>query len=78
MDGDVWLSAVQVLDGARHVVGETVQRSLGITEFVALDLTNSTAVQFAGQAPMRGSFKLDAPLITPENADQFYFPDSPF
>ena len=37
-----------------------------------------TAAQFAGQAPMRGNFKLDAPLITPENADQFYFPDSPF
>lgn len=37
-----------------------------------------TAAQFNGQAPMRGSFQLDAPLITPENADQFYFPDSPF
>ncbi len=37
-----------------------------------------TAGQFTGQAPMRGSFLLDAPLITPENADQFYFPDSPF
>ena len=37
-----------------------------------------TAAQFAGKAPMRGTFKLDAPLITPENADQFYFPDSPF
>ncbi|MDB5665653.1 substrate-binding domain-containing protein [Cypionkella sp.] len=37
-----------------------------------------TAAQFVGQAPMRGNFKLDAPLITPENADQFYFPDSPF
>jgi ribose transport system substrate-binding protein len=37
-----------------------------------------TAGQFTGQAPMRGSFKLDAPLITPENAEQFYFPDSPF
>lgn len=37
-----------------------------------------TAAQFAGQAPVRGNFKLDAPLITPENADQFYFPDSPF
>lgn len=37
-----------------------------------------TAAQFAGQAPMRGSFKLDAPLITPENAEQFYFPESPF
>ncbi len=37
-----------------------------------------TAGQFNGQAPMRGEFLLDAPLITPENADQFYFPDSPF
>ncbi|MFL9503724.1 substrate-binding domain-containing protein (plasmid) [Rhodopseudomonas palustris] len=37
-----------------------------------------TAAQFSGQAPMRGSFKLDAPLITPQNAEQFYFPDSPF
>ncbi|WP_299844806.1 substrate-binding domain-containing protein [uncultured Jannaschia sp.] len=37
-----------------------------------------TAAQFAGQAPMRGTFLLDAPLITPENAEQFYFPDSPF
>jgi ribose transport system substrate-binding protein len=37
-----------------------------------------TAAQLSGQAPMRGNFKLDAPLITPENADQFYFPNSPF
>ena len=37
-----------------------------------------TVAQFTGQAPMRGSFLLDAPLITPENAEQFYFPDSPF
>lgn len=37
-----------------------------------------TASQFAGQAPMRGSFLLDAPLITSQNADQFYFPKSPF
>ena len=37
-----------------------------------------TVAQFTGQAPMRGTFMLDAPLITPENAEQFYFPDSPF
>ena len=36
-----------------------------------------TAAQFTGQAPVRGTVKLDAPLITPENAEQFYFPDSP-
>lgn len=37
-----------------------------------------TAAQFSGQAPVRGTLKLDAPLITPQNAKQFYFPDSPF
>lgn len=37
-----------------------------------------TAAQFTGQAPARGTVLLDAPLITPENAEQFYFPDSPF
>ena len=36
------------------------------------------AAQFNGQAPMRGNFKLDAPLITPQNAEQFWYPDSPF
>jgi len=37
-----------------------------------------TAAQFNGQAPIRGTVKLDAPLITQENADEYYFPDSPF
>ncbi|WP_172123002.1 MULTISPECIES: substrate-binding domain-containing protein [unclassified Devosia] len=37
-----------------------------------------TAAQFNGQAPVRGSVKLDAPLITKDNAAEYYFPDSPF
>jgi ribose transport system substrate-binding protein len=37
-----------------------------------------TAAQFVGQAPVRGSVKLDAPLITQANAHEYYFPDSPF
>lgn len=37
-----------------------------------------TAAQFTGQAPIRGTVKLDAPLITKENAGEYYFPDSPF
>ncbi|MDY0881484.1 substrate-binding domain-containing protein [Dongia soli] len=37
-----------------------------------------TAAQFNGQAPIRGKVKLDAPLITKENADEYYFPESPF
>ena len=37
-----------------------------------------TAAQFNGQAPVRGNVKLDAPLITKDNAEEYYFPDSPF
>ncbi len=37
-----------------------------------------TAAQFNGQAPIRGTVKLDAPLITKDNAKEYYFPDSPF
>jgi ribose transport system substrate-binding protein len=37
-----------------------------------------TAAQFNGQAPIRGTVKLDAPLITKANAKDYYFPNSPF
>ncbi len=37
-----------------------------------------TVANLIGQAPVRGTVKLDAPLITQENAQEYYFPDSPF
>lgn len=37
-----------------------------------------TAANLNGQAPIRGKVILDAPRITKENAQEFYFPDSPF
>jgi ribose transport system substrate-binding protein len=37
-----------------------------------------TVANLVGQAPIRGNVKLDAPLITQENAKEYYFPDSPF
>lgn len=37
-----------------------------------------TALAFASQAPMTGRFIIGSQLITPENAEGFYFPDSPF
>lgn len=36
------------------------------------------AAQFNGQAPVRGAVKLDVPPIAQENADDWYFPESPF
>ncbi|MDS7595674.1 substrate-binding domain-containing protein [Agrobacterium tumefaciens] len=37
-----------------------------------------TAGHFYDQVPVSGEYILDATLITKENAEQFYFPDSPF
>ena len=37
-----------------------------------------TALNFTSPAPIAGDFVIGAQLITPENAENFYFPDSPF
>jgi ribose transport system substrate-binding protein len=37
-----------------------------------------TALKFVQGAPVTGKFVIGAELITPENADQYIFPDSPF
>jgi ribose transport system substrate-binding protein len=37
-----------------------------------------TVANLSAQAPIRGSVKLDAPLITQKNAQEYYFPNSPF
>lgn len=37
-----------------------------------------TAMRYATQSPIRGRYVLDSPLITKENAAEFYFPDSPY
>lgn len=37
-----------------------------------------TALHFTSNAPMTGRFIIGSQLITPENAEKFYYPDSPF
>jgi len=37
-----------------------------------------TAVGLTSNAPVSGTFTIGSVLITPENAAQFYYPDSPF
>ena len=37
-----------------------------------------TVLHFTAKLPVSGTYVLDAPLVTAENADQYYFPDSPF
>jgi ribose transport system substrate-binding protein len=40
---------------------------------VAIELT---AIHFVAKLPVNGNYILDSPLITPENATQYYFPSS--
>jgi ribose transport system substrate-binding protein len=37
-----------------------------------------TVANFVSNGPVQGEYILGAPLVTQENAEQFYFPDSPF
>ena len=37
-----------------------------------------TALHFVTKVAISGTYILDSPLVTPENADQWYFPNSPF
>ncbi|UJQ93572.1 substrate-binding domain-containing protein [Mariluticola halotolerans] len=37
-----------------------------------------TVAKFTSNGPVQGRYVLGAPLITPENAEDFYYPDSPF
>jgi len=37
-----------------------------------------TVAHYYGSAPVRGTYLIASPLITQENAEQYYFPDSPY
>ena len=37
-----------------------------------------TAIAMTSTAPVSGTFTIGSVLVTPENAEQYYFPDSPF
>lgn len=63
----------KVIDGDAMTPVETPYPPAMIKTAVYLTVAN-----LIGQAPVRGTVKLDAPLITQENAQEYYFPDSPF
>jgi ABC-type glucose/galactose transport system permease subunit len=51
---------------------------LSATNLANVVTRSVTVANLIGQAPVRGTVKLDAPLITQANAKEYYFPDSPF
>ncbi|SHI98670.1 ABC transporter substrate-binding protein [Wenxinia saemankumensis] len=75
-----------VLGGAG--MKEMVQRVMDGDTMIPADVTyppsmiataiEMTAVGLTSSAPVSGTFTIGSVLITPENAEQYYFPDSPF
>lgn len=75
-----------VLGGAG--MKEMVQRVMEGDEQVPADVTyppamigtaiELTALHFVSDVPVSGEFIIGSELITPENAENYYFPDSPF
>ena len=63
----------RVRDGDAYVPADvTYPPSMAAT---ALELT---ALNYVSNAPVSGKFIIGSVLITPENAEKFYYPDSPF
>nr|WP_244430289.1 ABC transporter substrate-binding protein [Roseivivax halodurans] len=75
-----------VLGGAG--MKEMVQRVMEGDEMIPADVTyppamiataiEMTAVGLVSNAPVSGTFTIGSVLITEENAEQYYYPDSPF
>lgn len=63
----------RVMDGDTMVPVDVLYPSAMIATAMELTVAN-----FYDQVPVRGSYILDATLVTKENAEEFYFPDSPF
>jgi ribose transport system substrate-binding protein len=40
--------------------------------------TELTALHFVTKLPMNGTYIVDSPLVSPENATQYYFPNLPY
>lgn len=80
-EGEMW-----VLGGAG--MKEMIQRVRDGDEMVPANVTyppamigtaiELTALNFVGNAPVSGEFIIGSVLITQDNAEQYYYPDSPF
>lgn len=64
----------------RLVDGDTAQVPANVTYPPSMSATaiELTALNFVSSAPVSGRFIIGSVLVTPENAEKFYFPDSPF
>ena len=67
-------------DMVKRIMDKDPQLPVNVTYPPALisSAIEMTALRFVSNAPMAGRYIIGSQLITPENAAQFYFPESPF
>lgn len=67
-------------DMIKRIMDKDPQLPVNVTYPPALisSAIEMTALRFVSNAPMAGRYIIGSQLITPENAEQYYFPDSPF
>lgn len=80
-EGEMW-----VLGGAG--MKQMIERVQAGDEMIPADVTYPpsmistaivlTAMNYVSDAPVEGEFIIDSVLVTPDNAEDYYFPDSPF
>ncbi|NTF34043.1 substrate-binding domain-containing protein [Rhizobium skierniewicense] len=63
----------KVMDGAEMIPVDVLYPPAMVATAMQL-----TAANFYDHVPVRGTYILDATLVTKDNAEGFYFPDSPF
>lgn len=63
----------RVMDGDRMIPVNVTYPPAMIASAIEM-----TALKFVSNAPVSGRFIIGSVLITPENAESYYFPDSPF
>ena len=67
-------------DIVKRIMDKDPQLPVNVTYPPALisSAIEMTALHFVSNAPMAGRYIIGSQLITPENAEKFYYPDSPF
>ena len=67
-------------DIVKRIMDKDPQLPVNVTYPPALisSAIEMTALHFMSDAPMAGRYIIGSQLITPENAERYYFPDSPF
>ena len=63
----------RVMDGDKMIPANVTYPPAMIASAIEM-----TALKFVSNAPVSGDFIIGSVLITPENAESYYFPDSPF